>query len=153
MTKTYIVYDTHNNGVIYARGSAVDMAKYLGIATSSFWRNVNDERLVGKRFKIIRVEGNMKITVKEYLAREVEIWRCIKESESVCIGLRWNLTLFSTELQALLKTATITKGVNANLYDWRPKLKGCSQLTRPYDKYNLDTLIKECSQKTKGERK
>jgi hypothetical protein len=73
-------------------------------------------------------------TVKEYLAREVEIRRCIKDSESVCIGLGWNIRMFSTELQALLKTATITKGVNANLYDWRPELKGCSQLAPPYYK-------------------
>lgn len=86
-------------------------------------------------------------TVPRYLAREVEVNRCIKQSESVCIGLRWNLTLFSKELQAKLKTATITKGVNANFYDWRPNLKGCSQVTRPYDNYNFDKLIKDCAKK------
>ena len=80
----------------------------------------------------------MKITVKEYLAREREINRCIKQSESVVIGLRWNLTLFSPDLQAKLKTATITKGVNARHYDWRPDLKGCSQSEPPYTKIDKE---------------
>ena len=77
-------------------------------------------------------------TVSNYIAREREVRRCIKQSSSVVIGKRWIIKLFSAELQAMLKTATITIGKNAILYDWRPDLKGCSQATREYDNYNKE---------------
>lgn len=89
-------------------------------------------------------------TVPRYLAREVEIWRCIKESNSVTIGVKWKLEYFTRKLCNHLLSAkeiTLSKTGNSKLYDWRPNLKGCSQVTRPYDNYNFDKLIKDCAKK------
>ena len=72
--------------------------------------------------------------MNKYIGREKEIWRCIKQSDSVIIGRKWMIALFSKELCNYLLTAKeITVQGDAKLYDWRPDLKACNQVTSRFD--------------------
>ena len=78
--------------------------------------------------------------MKKYRAREVEIWRMIKQSDSVVIGVDWKLEKFSKKLCNYLLTAKkITTSItgNSKRYDWRPDLVGCSDTNyKSYERLN-----------------
>jgi hypothetical protein len=55
MKKLYIVYDTHNNGIVYGCGSAKQLAELLGIKIGSFYCTISSKRLINKRFEIMQM--------------------------------------------------------------------------------------------------
>lgn len=56
MQKTYIVYDTYNKGIVYAFGTAKELAILLNRRTAAIYRNVSEKRLIAKRYEIKKME-------------------------------------------------------------------------------------------------
>ena len=56
MTKTYIVYDTHNNGVVYAYGTAKKLARIFDKTIGSIYEGVSNNRLIKNRFEIMKIK-------------------------------------------------------------------------------------------------
>jgi len=65
---------------------------------------------------------------KAYQDREQEIWECLRDSKSVMIHKKWEITKFSKKLQAKLKQAKEVRPFgDSAIFDYEPEVKGCSQ--------------------------